>query len=414
MENNRKDTFLMITLRDYQIENSNKALSILEQYGIVYLSMEVRSGKTLTALQTANMCNVQSVLFITKKKAISSITNDYNLLSPGYQIAVINYESIHKIDLSHYDLFIIDEAHSLGAFPKQSNRAKNINTGFKPVIYLSGTPTPESWSQLYHQFKISKNTPFKLYPNFYKWAAKYVNIKKKMIAGNMINDYSNANIEEIQKVTKHLFISYTQKEAGFEQTINEKIITVPMTEQTKTLIKRLEKDLVIEGQNEIILADTPVKLMQKVHQLSSGTIKFESGNYGILDKSKAVYIKELFKGQKIAIFYKFKAEFELLKEIFTDWTNDLEEFNSDNNKTFLVQIVSGREGINLSIADSLVFYNIDFSATSYFQARDRLTSKTRTKENNVYWIFSDVGFENKVYNTVKNKTNFTKAHYVRG
>ena len=230
----------------------------------------------------------------------------------------------------------------------------------------------------------------------------------------MINDYSNAKIEEIQKVTKHLFISYTQKEAGFEQTINEKIITVPMTEQTKTLIKRLEKDLVIEGQNEIILADTPVKLMQKVHQLSSGTIKFESGNYGILDKSKAVYIKELFKGQKIAIFYKFKAEFELLKEIFTDWTNDLEEFNSDNNKTFLVQIVSGREGINLSIADSLVFYNIDFSATSYFQARDRLTSKTRTKENNVYWIFSDVGFENKVYNTVKNKTNLTKAHYVRG
>ena len=64
----------MITLRDYQVENSNKALSILEQYGIVYLSMEVRSGKTLTALQTANMCNVQSVLFITKKKAISSIT----------------------------------------------------------------------------------------------------------------------------------------------------------------------------------------------------------------------------------------------------------------------------------------------------------------------------------------------------
>ncbi len=77
------------------------------------------------------------------------------------------------------------------------------------------------------------------------------------------------NVKFLLFVTKHLFISYTQKEAGFEQTINEKIITVPMTEQTKTLIKRLEKDLVIEGQNEIILADTPVKLIA-----TTGNVKF--------------------------------------------------------------------------------------------------------------------------------------------
>jgi hypothetical protein len=42
-----------------------------------------------------------------------------------------------------------------------------------------------------------------------------------------------------------------------------------------------------------------------------------------------------------------------------------------------MQIVAGREGVNLSTADALVFYNIDFSATSYWQARARLQTKDR-------------------------------------
>ena len=41
-------------------------------------------------------------------------------------------------------------------------------------------------------------------------------------------------------------------------------------------------------------------------------------------------------------------------------TTDLEEFNT-TNKSIALQIVSGREGINLSAAKYIVYYNIDFS-----------------------------------------------------
>jgi len=399
-----------ITLREYQKQIAEKGSVILNRHKILYLSMEVRTGKTLTALSIARTFN--SVLFVTKKKAISSIQNDYNLLDPDYDIVIINYESLHKIE-GDFDLIIIDEAHGLGSFPKPSKRVKDLipKCKNKPIIYLSGTPTPESYSQIYHQFKISSYSPFKQYINFYKWANDYVNIDRKMIAGNYINDYSNANKEKIDKYSKGVFISYTQKEAGFNQTINETILKVQMSQTTKGLIKRLIKDEVIQGENEVILADTPVKMQQKIHQLSSGTIKFESGNFKIIDYSKCEYIKDKFKGQKIAIFYKFKAELEALKETFDNWTNDIEEFNTNKESVFLTQILSGREGINLSIADSLIFYNIDFSATSYFQARDRLTSKTRTKENKVFWLFSIGGIENKIYKCVKNKEDYTLNHF---
>ena len=67
--------------------------------------------------------------------------------------------------------------------------------------------------------------------------------------------------------------------------------------------------------------------MMKLHQLYSGTIKFESGNKMVLDYSKAEFIKDYFKNKKIAIFYKFTAELEALKIIFDDSiTTSIDEF----------------------------------------------------------------------------------------
>ena len=134
----------------------------------------------------------------------------------------------------------------------------------------------------------------------------------------------------------------------------------------------------------------------------SGTIKFEDGSYAIIDNSKAEFIKEKFKDYKIGIFYKFVAELEMLKSVFgNQLTTDLDEFNA-NDKNIALQIVSGREGISLAQADYLVFMNIDFSAVSYFQARDRLTTMQR-KENTIFWIFSKNGIEEKIYKTVQSK-----------
>jgi hypothetical protein len=119
-----------------------------------------------------------------------------------------------------------------------------------------------------------------------------------------------------------------------------------------------------------------------------------------------IRIYDMFKGKQIAIFYKFKAELDALEFIFGDTlTTDLNEFNT-TNKSIAYQIVSGREGVNLSRADSLVYMNIDFSAVSYWQSRDRLTTMDRL-ENNVYWFFAKNGIEDKIYKAVMNKKNYT-------
>lgn len=400
--------------RNYQLEIIDKGVSVIKTYRFIYLSMQVRTGKTLTAMGIAQKLSIKNMLFVTKKKAISSIENDYNKLKPPYNLTCINYESLHKVT-GKFDLIVLDEAHSMGALPKPSKRAKLVKElvilNDPYVILMSGTPTPESFSQMYHQVYVCPQNPFNTYKNFYSFARDYVNVFQKTINSYPVNVYLDGKQSILDKMKPYM-ISYTQKEAGFKVQTKEEVLKVKMKDVTYDLIKRLKKDLVIEGQktDEVILADTAVKLMSKIHQLYSGTVKFESGKSQVIDLSKAEFIRTNFKNKKLGIFYKFTAEYKALKDVYGDnLTCDLEEFKR-SDKTIALQIVSGREGISLKEADCLVYYNIDFSALSYWQSRDRMTTKD-SKQNDVYWIFSEGGIESKIYKAVSKKKDYTLRHF---
>ncbi len=405
----------MIEFRDYQKNIISQGTEILKDKGFLYLAMEVRTGKTLTSLGISDQMEVEHVLFLTKKKAISSIVGDYDLMCPAsFILFTINYESMHKLPQNiKWDIVIIDEAHSLGAIPKPNKRARDVKALIKKnkskVILMSGTPTPESYSQMYHQVYGIPNNPFREYVSFYKFAKDYVDVRQRKINSMMINDYSRGLETIVDKMNPYT-IRFTQKEAGFENDIIEEVLEVDMSELTYGLTSKLKKDLVVEGSDDVILADTPVKLMMKLHQMYSGTVKFESGNSMILDLNKAQFIYDNFCVSKVGIFYKFKEELNALKIVYGDQLcTELEEFDS-TDKTIALQIVSGREGISLRNAEFLVYYNIDFSATSYWQSRDRMTTKD-SKLSKVYWVFAKDGIEKEIYKSVVQKKDYTLKHF---
>jgi hypothetical protein len=400
----------MKQLRDYQVDIATKGQGILARAGILYLALAVRTGKTSTSLEVARLYKAKNVLFLTKKKAIDGILDDY--IQFGYDkyftITVTNDESMHKI-VGKFDLVIHDEHHRFSAIPKPGTATKMFRKMFShlPMVFLSGTPSPETFSQMYHQFWVSDRSPWINYSNFYKWAHEYVNITQKRIGSFMHNDYTGGIEAKIMGDISHLMLTYTQEAAGFTSEIKETVLYVDMKPSTISIIDKLMKDLVVEGKDEVILADTAAKLMQKMHQLWSGTCKFESGNSMVIDTSKAEFIKKHFAGSKLAMMYIFKEELNLISQVFgaDNITNDLDEFNS-TDKHFVGQVVSSREGISLKAADYLVMYNIQHSAVSYFQAKDRLTTIDRPN-NEVFWIFSNGGIEEKIYKVVKAKKRYT-------
>jgi molybdopterin/thiamine biosynthesis adenylyltransferase len=326
----------MFKLRDYQIELSNLACKKLKELGVVYLNMEVRTGKSLIALQCAKLYGAKRVLFLTKLKAIPSVKGDYDKLDPGYELVVINDESMHKVD-GEFDLVIHDEHHRFSSFPRPGKYTKMFKERFSShaQIWLSGTASPESWSQLYHQFWVSNNSPFK-HKNFYSFARDFVDVRQRVLPQGVINDYSRGVGEKILPVIEPYMIRLTQKEAGFVSTIHEKFCYVPMPAVCKRICDRLMETGVVAGKTGTISAENAAALLQKVHQVCSGTIILDEEPDGsrksiIISDAKAQYIAKTWPTEKLVIFYTFKAELTLIKNVLGDRvTTDVLTFQEDS------------------------------------------------------------------------------------
>lgn len=397
--------------RPYQTEISDKAAQVLRQRRIVYLAMEVRTGKTSTAFWTLQKMGATQCLFVTKKKAIKSIQKDAEAV--GFNAEVVNYESLHKVDKRH-KFIVIDEAHCIGSFPKPSGIFKELQRLIDQnsyVILLSGTPSPESYSQLYHQFAVHPCGPFAEFRNFYAWAKRFVTVKPKYVGqGLPINDYSNARYGEFSMLIRPLMFTYTQQQAGFTQTIEEFVHEVLMRPSTYKIANDIINGGIYRGREDVVLADSGAKVQSKLHQVYSGTVIGENSTH-IFDTTKAEYIRQHFKGRKIAIFTKFQAEAEMLYDLFQNATSSPEAFNQDKDAVFIGQIQSSREGVNLSSADCLIYLTPDFSALSYLQGRARASHIGRETPPQVHWIFAEGGIEAEIYERVKAKEDYTLKHF---
>ena len=403
-------------LREYQKEAADKLYWLLARKQFAYLMGEVRTGKTLTALSLIERLGIQRCLLVTKKKAIPSIEKDAKALGLQDKVLIINYERLPKFAWTFWQLLIVDEAHSIGAYPKPSGRWKNLRKmSYEKVLLMSGTASPESYSQLYHQLTLHRPV-WAQYKNFYEWAKKgYVDICQKYVGtGQTVNDYSNANKELILRDIDPYVVRMTQEDAGFETKIDEAVRYVEMNETTYRLAQEIIDDGIAEIEGQTILADTGAKRLSKLKQIYCGTCLAEGNSKGIIfDRSKAEYIKQRYGNHKLAIMYCYEAERKMLYEAFPNATDSPEEFNANKDAVFIGQVRASREGVNLSSATYLVFLGVDHAALSYIQGRDRASFLGRDANNppRIRYVFAADGIETRIYRQVVQKKNFTISHY---
>lgn len=401
---------------DYQIELAEQCYEVLRRHMIVYLAGEERVGKTIPSILVAEMCeNVNSVLVITKKKALKGWHETLSALPHTKKFNVTNYHQAHKF--GKHDLLILDEAHNyIAGYPKQSEMHKKIQwiAQQTPIIYLSATPHAQGYQMLYHQFAMSSWSPWRRYRDFYHWFADYGIPSTAWYHNRQVPVYTKTQEEKVREDVDHFFVVTTRKEQNFPHEPVDKLHYFELDEDTKAVYNALMKDKYYEFREFEQTCDTPMKLRTSLHMLEGGvaktteiTLKADgtpklTPKYWILDNTEKIdYIKKHWGDTKdLVIFYHYIAEGQKLRQHFKNAT--------------ILQAVSYAEGIDLAHIDNIVVYSQDFSTAKHTQRRARQAAKHRDKPITVHFLLVKKAVSEQVYNTVAiNKVNFVDSRFDR-
>ncbi len=398
-----------MTPYDYQVELAEDAALILKENMAVYLAMEERTGKTLTSILVAEQLDISKILIITKKKALDGWKETLEAFKPKHDYDVVNYHQAHKKtgprgEPLGYDLVILDESHNyISTFPKPGTiwkQVKQIVYG-KPLIYISATPYAQGPQQLFGQFKLLAWGPWKQYLNFYKWFAVYGKPYTKEISGIKIPQYDRCHNDKILNDVKHLFITKTRKELGFEHEPEDVVHYIELSEPTRHVYNELLKHDLCELSVGMLVCDTTSKLRTSLHQLEGGTIKIDEQRHVLSNSEKVDFILDKFgDSESLVIMYNYKAELVKLEKHF--------------KRARILQATSFAEGVDLSGYDDLVIYSQDFSTARHTQRRARQANKQRSTAIRVHYLLVKKAISDQCYKTVSiNKKNFVDSVFNR-
>lgn len=400
----------MIEAHDYQIAKAEELWDILKAKGYVYLAGKPRSGKTLTAILTAEKSTkISSVLVLTKKNAIDG----WLMFTKGrkHKYHVTNYEQVGSIDgarynlklkPSDYQLVIIDESHNLGAIPKPSSRIKLIRRlcWELPHIHLSGTAIVESPCSIFPQMTISKYNPFP-YKNFYDFHKVYGEPYFIKVHGKDMAQYDRAKPELLAKINEFT-VYMTQEDAGIDKSLQaeDKLHYVELLPETKKLYNYLQEHQVLKLEKGLIIADTTMKLRTSLHMLESGVAKIEDAYIELGNTEKIDYIKNTFgDSDTLGIMCHFIGERLLLEKHF--------------RKAKIYSSNAHSEGVDLSHLSSFVILSSDYSGAKFIQRRERIININGSNTLLVHHILVKKAISEQVYKRVSKKQDFNNETYER-
>ena len=416
-----------------QIDLAIKAVAVLKEHKIVYLGMEERTGKSITALLALeSIPSINTCLVITTKAALINPKDSTSGWSPllgeialdsnfRVKYTVTTYYQLHKLQYQHFSAIILDEPHvRLGSKPGNKGKPKTtiikvrdiiLSCGIEYSILMSATPYAMGLQTLYHQLWVTGNSPWRE-GTYLKWYERYA---KRDSAGRTsffynrgvpIKTYEDMDDFKLKGTFEHIFITATRVELGFKVEPVDKLHFIELNKNTKKAMNIIAKKKVlqfkVDSQHYIIVASTIQKLKVCLHMMEGGTCKAEEvldrnilRGVTLKENSKIDYIKQEWgDSSNVVIMYNYKQEKLKLESSF--------------NNACILQATSFAEGVDLSMYDHLIIYSQNFSPSKHSQRRARQVNRSNNKPIIVHFLLVDSAISYQVYDAVSTK----KIRYV--
>ena len=420
---------LNATLRDYQVSGFEffKTLSDYQFGGI--LADEMGLGKTIQTIAFLLSNKDKKSIVITPTALIYNWKNELEKFAPTLKVGLLhaakserekildnidNYDVIlttyttYKNDIDKYkninfDYCIIDEAQNIKNPDAIITKAiKNVNAKVK--FALTGTPIENNLMELWSIFDFIM--PGYLY-NKSKFKSIFVNNDK--------------NIIELKNLIKPFILRRTKKEVITElpDKIEQKIIIDLEKEHKrayKGYVNLITRKIKENNQDNI----TVFSYLTKLRQLCLSPelmVKNYQGRNSKLDV--LINIINDSSDEKILVFSQFTKVLEVIgkrlneenisysyldgKTSAKDRVKLVEEFNTNNNKVFLISLKAGGTGLNLTSANIVVHFDPWWNPAVEDQASDRAHRIGQKNVVNVIKLIAKGTAEERVINLQETK-----------
>jgi len=335
------------------------------------------------------------------------------IINGGAEYVIINFDGVgivkNEIANGGFDLIVIDEASAYkNAQTARWKDLRDLTRSIKGLWMLTGTPAAQSPADAYGLAKLVNPSGV---PKFFGEFRDMVMTKVSM--------YRYAP----KPTAKHVVHKALQPAIRFEKKdcIDLPPLTfmdreAPLTPQQAVYYKRLKKEMLVEAAGEEISAVNAATQINKLLQISCGSVYTDTG--GVLDfdvSNRLSVVQEIVDecSNKVLIFVPFTHTIKLLSDYLTKHGVACEVINGEvsvnrrtdivkrfqeqeSPKVLIIQPQAASHGLTLTAADTIVWYAPCTSVETYLQANARIDRPGQVNPMTIVHIHGSP-VENRLY-----------------
>lgn len=345
-------------------------------------------------------CNTDKIEIIKGRKGEINTEKEFYIIN--YDIISSRLDELKKLNS---ECIVIDESHKIKNYRAQRTEAIiNLVKNVKSIICLTGTPIVNRPSELWTTLQILQPKDSDL-RNFWDYMKKYTGATKTRFGW----DFSGAtNLEELQNKLRSTIMIRRLKKDVLSDLPEKQKSHIPFEITNKSEYKKAlnnfsnwykeNEDKILEEQSALLVQ------MEKLKQISV------DGKINEMIK----FIKDMIENhEKVVIFaHHINIQNEIAAEIEAlqitggmsaeEKEKIINEFNN-SNKSIVVSIKSGAEGMNLQSSSTVIFTELGWTPGEMLQAEDRVHRIGQNNAVNIYYLIAKNTIEEEIINMLNRK-----------
>jgi SNF2 family DNA or RNA helicase len=358
---------------------------------------------------------------LTISKVLGSPAQRIKAMRADTDIYITNRENVvwlvdHYFNTWPFDACIIDELSSFKSSSAKRFRAlKKVTPYFKKIVGLTGTPAPNGlidlWPQLYLLDRGARlgKTMKEYKETFFRPGQTSGYIVYNWILRDGAEDDIYKKIEDI---------CVSMKGADYLELPEriDNIIKVKLPQAAANKYKALETDLILQYDNEDVVAANAAVLTNKLLQMANGAVYTEDHEVIEIHDEKLHALLDLIEaanGNPILIFYNFKHDLMRIQKFLMGKNltsmqlktpEDIDEWNAGKINILLAHPAAVGHGLNLQAGGNIIiWYGLTWSLELYQQANARLHRQGQTKTVIINHIITEGTVDEDVIKAINKK-----------